>query len=124
MDLRSLGATQSLSRHQLGRQQLRQGLRRTGLRRRPAGARTEWPRADLPQNPRLCRGGPCRPTDLEQPGMNGLPVLTLLTVLPLVGAAIALVSSKHARDVALLTTLAGLALSLYIWTQLPANGAI
>ena len=56
--------------------------------------------------------------------MNELPVLTFLTVLPLFGAAIALVAGKHARDVALLTTLANLALALYIWTQLPANGAI
>jgi hypothetical protein len=34
---------------------------------------------------------------LEQPGMSGIPVLTLLTVLPLVGAAIALWAGKHAR---------------------------
>jgi NADH-quinone oxidoreductase subunit M len=56
--------------------------------------------------------------------MNGIPVLTLLTVLPLVGAAIALVAGKYARDVALFTTLTGLVLALYVWTQLPANGAI
>ena len=36
--------------------------------------------------------------------MSGIPVLTLLTVLPLVGAAIALWSGKHARGVAILTT--------------------
>ena len=56
--------------------------------------------------------------------MNGLHLLTLLTVLPLAGAAIALVSGKHARMVALITTLAGLALSLVVWTELPANGSI
>ena len=56
--------------------------------------------------------------------MNGIPVLTLPTVLPFVGAAIALVVAKYARDVALLTTLANLALALYVWTQLPANGTI
>jgi NADH-quinone oxidoreductase subunit M len=50
--------------------------------------------------------------------------LTLLTVLPLVGAAIALCSGKHARAVALVTTLAGLAVALLVWTQLPANGSI
>ena len=33
--------------------------------------------------------------------MSGIPVLTLLTVLPLVGAAIALCSGRHARAVAL-----------------------
>ena len=40
--------------------------------------------------------------------MSGIPILTLLTVLPLVGAAIALVSGKHARGVAMLTTGAAL----------------
>jgi len=61
---------------------------------------------------------------LEQPGMNGLPVLTLLTVLPLVGAAIALVAGKHARDVALLTTLASLVLAVLVWMRLPIDGSI
>jgi len=61
---------------------------------------------------------------LEQPGMNGIPVLTLITVLPIVGAAIALVAGKHARAVALITTLVALALALVIWTQLPADGSI
>jgi len=56
--------------------------------------------------------------------MSGLPVLTLLTLVPLIGAAIALFSGKHARGVAILTTGASLALALFIWTQLPANGSI
>ena len=56
--------------------------------------------------------------------MNGIPILTLLTVLPLVGAAIALFAGKHARAVALMTALAGLALALVVWTQLPADGSI
>jgi len=56
--------------------------------------------------------------------MSGIPVLTLLTVLPLVGAAIALGAGKHARAVALITTLASLALALLVWTELPANGSI
>jgi NADH-quinone oxidoreductase subunit M len=56
--------------------------------------------------------------------MSGIPVLTLLTVLPLVGAAIALFSGKHARAVALVTALASLALSLVVWTQLPGNGGM
>jgi len=56
--------------------------------------------------------------------MSGIPILTLLTVLPLVGAAIALVAGKHARAVALVTSLAGLAVALFVWTQLPANGKI
>ena len=56
--------------------------------------------------------------------MNGFPLLTLLTVLPVVGAAVALVSGKHARGVALTTTLAGLALALAVWTKLPADGSI
>lgn len=56
--------------------------------------------------------------------MNGFPILTLLIVLPLLGAAIALVAGKHARWVALATTLTSLALSLVVWTKLPANGSI
>jgi NADH-quinone oxidoreductase subunit M len=61
---------------------------------------------------------------LEQPGMSGFPILTLLTVLPLAGAAVALISGKHARAVALITTLASLAVALVVWSQLPANGSI
>jgi NADH-quinone oxidoreductase subunit M len=56
--------------------------------------------------------------------MSGFPILTLLTVLPLAGAAIALVAGRHARVVALATTLSSLALALVVWTQLPANGSI
>ncbi len=56
--------------------------------------------------------------------MNGLPVLTLLTVLPIVGAVIALFAGKHARGVALLTTLASLAISLVVWTHLPSDGSM
>jgi NADH-quinone oxidoreductase subunit M len=56
--------------------------------------------------------------------MSGIHLLTLLTVLPLVGAAIALVAGKHARAVALITTLINLAMALVVWTQLPANGSI
>ena len=56
--------------------------------------------------------------------MNGIPLLTLLTLLPLVGAAIAVVSGKHARGVAILTTGASVALALFIWTQLPADGSM
>ncbi len=54
--------------------------------------------------------------------MNGIPVLTLLTVLPLIGAAIALWTGKHARNVALVTTFASLAVALYVWMRLPADG--
>jgi NADH-quinone oxidoreductase subunit M len=61
---------------------------------------------------------------LEQPGMSGIPILTLLTMLPLVGAAIALFSGKHARGVAILTTGANLALAVFVWTQIPADGSI
>jgi len=56
--------------------------------------------------------------------MSGIPVLTLLTVLPLLGAAIALFSGKHARVVAMITALLCLVLSLVVWTQLPASGGM
>jgi NADH-quinone oxidoreductase subunit M len=49
--------------------------------------------------------------------MSGFPILTLLTVLPIVGAAIALWSGKHARAVALATTISNLALALFVWTE-------
>jgi NADH-quinone oxidoreductase subunit M len=56
--------------------------------------------------------------------MSGIPILTLLTLLPLAGAFVALFAGKHARGVALITALLGLAVSLFIWTQLPSTGAI
>ena len=56
--------------------------------------------------------------------MNGIPILTLLTLLPLVGAAIALMSGKHARTVAIVTAVASLAGALYVFAQLPADGTI
>jgi NADH-quinone oxidoreductase subunit M len=56
--------------------------------------------------------------------MNGIPVLSLLTVLPVVGAAIALWSGKHARNVALATGLACFALALFVWLHIPADGSI
>jgi NADH-quinone oxidoreductase subunit M len=56
--------------------------------------------------------------------MTGFPILTLLTALPLAGAAVAFFSGRHARAVALLTTLASLAIALFVWTQLPSDGSI
>jgi NADH-quinone oxidoreductase subunit M len=56
--------------------------------------------------------------------MNGIPILTILTVLPLAGAAIALWSGRRARAVALFTTLASLAMALVVWTRLPVDGSI
>jgi NADH-quinone oxidoreductase subunit M len=56
--------------------------------------------------------------------MSGFPILTLLTVLPLVGAVIALGAGKHARNVALLTGLASLVLALVVWSRLPVDGSI
>jgi len=55
---------------------------------------------------------------------SGFPILTLLIVLPLIGAAVALFSGRHARAVALVTALACLVLALLVWTRLPANGSI
>ena len=56
--------------------------------------------------------------------MNGIPVLTLLTLLPAIGAVIALWSGKHARAVALTTTVAALGLAFLVWLHLPADGSI
>ncbi len=55
---------------------------------------------------------------------TGFPILTLLTVLPLLGAAVALFAGRHARMVALFTTLASLLVALFVWTSLPADGSI
>lgn len=56
--------------------------------------------------------------------MNGIPVLTLLIALPVAGALVALFAGRHARTVAMLTTLAALALALVVWTKLPSDGSI
>ena len=55
---------------------------------------------------------------------SGFPILTLLTVLPLVGAAIALFAGKHARQVALVSALVSLAVAILVWMRLPADGSI
>jgi len=54
--------------------------------------------------------------------MNGFPILTLLTALPVLGAIIALVTGKHARGVAMITALLTLALSLVVWMHIPGDG--
>jgi NADH-quinone oxidoreductase subunit M len=56
--------------------------------------------------------------------MNEFPILTLLTVVPLVGAFISLFAGKRARLVAILASLAALALALLVWIRLPADGSI
>ena len=60
---------------------------------------------------------------MNDPAM-GFPILTLLTVLPLAGAVIALFAGRHARNVAVVTTLVCLVVSLYIWIHLPGDGSI
>ncbi len=54
----------------------------------------------------------------------GFPWLTALTVLPLLGAALALLIGKHARGIALFTTLIGLVFALVVWIHLPLNGTM
>src|SRR5579863_755077 len=56
--------------------------------------------------------------------MSEFPILTALTVLPLIGAAIALFAGRHARGVALLTALGGLVLALFVWLRLPGDGSM
>jgi NADH-quinone oxidoreductase subunit M len=56
--------------------------------------------------------------------MNGIPLLTILTVLPLAGAAGSLLAGRHARGVALVTALAGLGMALWVWTSLPGDGTM
>jgi len=56
--------------------------------------------------------------------MNIFPILTLLIVLPFVGAVIALFSGRHARTVAMIAALAAMAVALVVWTRLPSDGTI
>jgi NADH-quinone oxidoreductase subunit M len=55
---------------------------------------------------------------------TGFGMLTLLTVLPLAGALLALFIPKHARGIALLSGLVSLPLALAVWLHLPADGSI
>jgi NADH-quinone oxidoreductase subunit M len=55
---------------------------------------------------------------------NGIPMLTLLTVLPIVGAGVALFAGKSARLVAMLAAVASLAVALVVWTHLPSDGSM
>jgi hypothetical protein len=64
---------------------------------------------------------------LEQPAMNVLRLPTYLTLSPCCRSSarlLALFSGRHARAVALFTTLASLLLALFIWTRLPADGSM
>ena len=56
--------------------------------------------------------------------VNGIPWLTIITVLPVVGAAIALFSGRHARGVAQVVGILAFVLSIVIWLHLPADGSI
>lgn len=56
--------------------------------------------------------------------MNGIPFLTLLIALPVVGAVVALFAGRHARAVAAVTTLVALVVALVVWTKLPVDGSM
>jgi NADH-quinone oxidoreductase subunit M len=56
--------------------------------------------------------------------MNAVPMLSLLTALPIVGAVIALFAGKSARLVAMLAAGASLAVALVVWAHLPSDGSM
>jgi len=56
--------------------------------------------------------------------MNSLPLLTIITIVPVIGAAISLFTRRHSRGVAQVTGIVCLLLSLVIWMQLPKDGSI
>src|SRR5205814_1867583 len=51
-------------------------------------------------------------------------ILSLLIVLPVVGAVIALFSGRHARAIAMITALGAMALALIVWTKIPTGGTM
>ena len=56
--------------------------------------------------------------------MNSLPLLSIITLLPVIGAVIALFTPRHARGVAQVIGVVCLILSIVIWLRLPADGSI
>ena len=56
--------------------------------------------------------------------MNGIPILTLLILLPVVGAAIVLFSGRNARPVAMIVALLSMAVALAVWANVPRNGTM
>ena len=56
--------------------------------------------------------------------MIGIPILTLLTFLPVVGAVAVLFAGKHARAAAMIAALAAMAVALLVWNRLPADGTM
>jgi NADH-quinone oxidoreductase subunit M len=56
--------------------------------------------------------------------MNGIPILTLLILLPVVGAAIVLFAGRHARPVAMIVALLSMAVALAVLTNIPRNGTM
>jgi NADH-quinone oxidoreductase subunit M len=56
--------------------------------------------------------------------MNAIPILTLLIVLPVVGAAIVLFAGRHARPVAMIVALVCMVLALAVWVNVPRNGTM
>jgi len=56
--------------------------------------------------------------------MTGFPILSLIMLVPLVGAGLALKASREAaRLIALVTTLVDLALGLVLWANFDTGGA-
>src|ERR1700743_1533510 len=56
--------------------------------------------------------------------MNGIPMLTLLTAVPIAGAVIALFAGRLARLIALAAAAVSLMVALVVWTHLPADGSM
>jgi NADH-quinone oxidoreductase subunit M len=56
--------------------------------------------------------------------MNGFPIVTLLILLPVVGAVITLFAGRHARVVAMIAALLCMVLALFVWTRVPSNGTM
>jgi len=56
--------------------------------------------------------------------MTHFPILTLLILLPVVGAVIVLFAGRHARAIAMITALAAMAIALLVWKGLPQDGTM
>src|SRR6185503_17174863 len=107
---------------------IRRNQHRTRARRAADFALPERARAELSSRAGRCAGGAGAHSFLEPRGMNQFPWLSILTLVPIVGACLALLAGKRrgaARAIAASTALIALGITLYLWSAFnTASGAM